>query len=701
MPDVDGMTLTRWAVEPMIRLKDESNDVFESLALQASSLDCVKWVIRSKGQVDPVDRNGETPLMVAAALGDIQTVKYLVRMNADIKRKSKEGHSAMTFATEKNTELQSVKKRVMVQMLEPDYDPVKTMHTCRISKKRDHASDIQRLFETVLDKKKKIPWYRKHEKKLIKAIEEDNVERVRKVLKTEFTCKDEFEKINVLAKAELSMTAIPPNEEPLVAYAVSQHRQDKKTKELIDLLADSNALLDAMDASGSCALAIALECGHHDLVMHLIDKNANPVIMDDFGRSPFLVGCSLGFAVGELDAKTEVGASLVNAMDEAIYKTLNEYDCTKGARVFGAWKRKNIANFAERKFAAEANAKKEAGQKSGGRVSVQDAIDTMQSMDPHGGFWAFMSPFAYDFAGWGPYHWGCYGGEKKLLDWLLDGLVEGKCGGDDDETNPAMRVETGPPFFAAALSSSFSTFHWVESKIHVSAVGLAAMVGVQNFKDLLSFVDHRDCKFRDYLLRTIPELPQLDDIDPEEKDLHATCVAWYRRHVEDFEKRQTLVDIQIEKLAKGAIDNTAGWDYHARRGAKAQMYDQEKEFVVARNNKLADRYQVDGLKADIREGRKANEGGRRSVTKRRSLSFHPGMSISTKTMLKELPKPKKGFSDAILMKQFRTYIMEAHTIERRIEEATRRAEAKYNLGRRWVVDEDGPEEIDLFDLPPP
>ena len=98
------------------------------------------------------------------------------------------------------------------------------------------------------------------------------------------------------------------------------------------------------------------------------------------------------------------------------------------------------------------------------QVSIQDAIDTMQSMDPHGGFWAFMSPFAYDFAGWGPYHWGCYGGEKKLLDWLLDGLVEGKCGGDDDETNPAMRVETGPPFFAAALSSSFSTFHWVELK---------------------------------------------------------------------------------------------------------------------------------------------------------------------------------------------------------------------------------------------
>ena len=78
MPDVDGMTLTRWAVEPMIRLKDESNDVFETLALQASSLDCVKWVIRSQGQVDPADRNGETPLMVAAALGDIQTVKYLV-----------------------------------------------------------------------------------------------------------------------------------------------------------------------------------------------------------------------------------------------------------------------------------------------------------------------------------------------------------------------------------------------------------------------------------------------------------------------------------------------------------------------------------------------------------------------------------------------------------------------------------------------
>jgi len=134
-----------------------------------------------------------------------------------------------------------------------------------------------------------------------------------------------------------------------------------------------------------------------------------------------------------------------------------------------------------------------------------------------------------------------------------------------------VRVECGPPFFAAALSSEIGTLHWVELKIHLNAEGLALMVGVQNFKDLLSIVDPQGAKFRDYLLRTIPEVPQLDEIDAEEKDLHATCVAWYRRHVEDTEKRKTTVDSQIVNLATEAKDTACGWDANARRGANHKV----------------------------------------------------------------------------------------------------------------------------------
>jgi ankyrin repeat protein len=693
MPDVDGMTLTRWAVEPLIRLKDEELGLDDKMALQSSVLDCVKWVIRSQGQVDPVDRNGESPLMVAAAVGDINTAKYLVRMSADVKRKSKAGSTAMDFAKDKKTDLMSVKKRVVTQLLETDYDLPKTLWMNRASQKHDHTADIVHFFETALDKKKKMSWFRKHEKKLVKAIEQHDVESVTNLLKKQFTCKLPDEKVNMLAKAELSLTNVPPNEEPLVALAVVKHTKDAKTKEIIDLLVACNAGLDAMDAFGSCALGAALELGHHDLVHHLLEKEANPFVMDDYGRSPFLVGMTVGFAVHEVDARTELAEKFVKAMDESIYKTMQVYERTKGARVFGAWKRKNVAHVIQRKEKLEKESKGKSATES-----LDDAMKALQSEKPHGGFWGFMSPFAYDFAGWGPFHWACYSGEKKLLDWLLDMVVHGKCGGEDDETNPAVRVESGPPFFAAALSSAFATLHWVEMKIHLNTNGLAAICGVQNFRDLLSVADAQGCKFRDYLLRTIPEVPQLDDIDDEEKDLHATCVAWYRRHVEDVEKRKTQVDGQILGLATGAKDTTNGWDAHVRRGAKSNhQLINENETVVARSEKLAKKWHVDELHAELRDGRK-RATNTRATGGRKTLTLHPGLRVSRKIVLKELPKPKNDFADKMLIKQFKTFITEEHTLQRRQDEAKRRAEAQYNLGRRWVVDDEGPEEIDMFDL---
>jgi len=124
--------------------------------------------------------------------------------------------------------------------------------------------------------------------------------------------------------------------------------------------------------------------------------------------------------------------------------------------------------------------------------------------------------------------------------------------------------------------------------------------------------------------------------------------------------------------------------------------------VVGRSNKLADKWNVDDLKADLRNGRNREAAGaarRTARGTRKTLAFHPGLRASRKNVLKGLPKPKTDVADMVLMKHFKKFITEEHTLERRKEEAKRRAEAKYNLGRRWVVDDEGPDPIDLFDLP--
>lgn len=59
-------------------------------------------------ELDIKNNKGETPLMVAARVGDLDTIKYLINMGSNINQRSSNGKSVLTFAIQSNS-LQNIK----------------------------------------------------------------------------------------------------------------------------------------------------------------------------------------------------------------------------------------------------------------------------------------------------------------------------------------------------------------------------------------------------------------------------------------------------------------------------------------------------------------------------------------------------------------------------------------------------------------
>lgn len=59
---------------------------------------CVHILVQAGAQVDVMDRNQLTPLMLAASKGKADVVRYLVRIGADVTLKGEDGMTALHMA---------------------------------------------------------------------------------------------------------------------------------------------------------------------------------------------------------------------------------------------------------------------------------------------------------------------------------------------------------------------------------------------------------------------------------------------------------------------------------------------------------------------------------------------------------------------------------------------------------------------------
>lgn len=68
------------------------------LAAEKGHLACLHVLIQAGGQVDVMDKNQTTPLMLAASKGRAEVVRYLIRIGADTTLKGIDGMTALHIA---------------------------------------------------------------------------------------------------------------------------------------------------------------------------------------------------------------------------------------------------------------------------------------------------------------------------------------------------------------------------------------------------------------------------------------------------------------------------------------------------------------------------------------------------------------------------------------------------------------------------
>jgi len=83
--------------------QSESNDLLADNLIEAvANIDqvSVNVLLAEGASVETVDQNGNTPLMIAAKVGNPRIVKMILAHNPDVNRKNNEGNSALMIAAE-------------------------------------------------------------------------------------------------------------------------------------------------------------------------------------------------------------------------------------------------------------------------------------------------------------------------------------------------------------------------------------------------------------------------------------------------------------------------------------------------------------------------------------------------------------------------------------------------------------------------
>ena len=97
---LDGLLRQRPKLLHARRARDRATPLH--VAAAAGNLEAVKALLKRKCRVDVVDSNGATPLMHAAAAGAIDVCTRLVKSGADASKRDAAGRTASSWASKKS-----------------------------------------------------------------------------------------------------------------------------------------------------------------------------------------------------------------------------------------------------------------------------------------------------------------------------------------------------------------------------------------------------------------------------------------------------------------------------------------------------------------------------------------------------------------------------------------------------------------------
>ena len=97
--DVRVLHQHRDALKAQGNARDENGRTLLHVAVAAGAVDSALWLADNRiANVNQADNQGETPLMRAASLGQVDVIETLVRQGADIHAKARTGGTALHYA---------------------------------------------------------------------------------------------------------------------------------------------------------------------------------------------------------------------------------------------------------------------------------------------------------------------------------------------------------------------------------------------------------------------------------------------------------------------------------------------------------------------------------------------------------------------------------------------------------------------------
>lgn len=250
-------------------------------AVKRGDATAVRALLNAKAQVDAADPDGTTPLMWAVQTHNVQMVKVLLGARANTKAVNRYGVSALTLAATDGDA--PIVEALLAAGADPNTTNAEGESVLMSAARSGSVAAVKSLLARGADPNAKEHWLQ--ETALMWAAGEGHAEVVKTLLEAGARANETSWATDTpvlgFEKSGGPNIPFPKGGWTAVFYAARDN-----SIEAIRVLADAGADLNVQDPEGATALAIAIINLHYDAAALLLDKGANPNLVDVTGMGP-------------------------------------------------------------------------------------------------------------------------------------------------------------------------------------------------------------------------------------------------------------------------------------------------------------------------------------------------------------------------------------------------------------------------------
>jgi ankyrin repeat protein len=260
---------------------------------------CISFFVNAclmkKPPVAERNKDGETPLMLAALSGDDATVRSLLKHVKRVDEKSNAGMTALMYAASRGHQ------QVMQLLLDMNANPKAQDRQCRTA--LHMARDVATARVLIAAGANVNARNEYEETPLMTAVDTDDAALVDLLASmSELNRTDDDGDTALIRAARGKRAALGAllargadvNYQPSSGWTPLAAAAGVGDVDIVQHLIDKGAEIDKISVDGMTALCLAADCGSVDVVSLLLQKNADRTLVDDEGNSPLLLAAMQG-----------------------------------------------------------------------------------------------------------------------------------------------------------------------------------------------------------------------------------------------------------------------------------------------------------------------------------------------------------------------------------------------------------------------